>query len=687
MKASYDKHLTRMKVYAGNPPSEPVNTGADGLSKATFFRHADKDPDTGERYLDMKTFVDAVAPPGEDYHKIKRNSYAVLFGVADRSRRGRVTLSDWLAFDRLLEQPDAEYQIAFRVFDSNATGSVNFKEFAKTYAGHRSCKIPFDWNSKWADLYLGESGKRHNLSYQQFTQMLCGLAGERGRQAFQYYDKGNTGFILPEEFEEMVKLVASHKLSDHLLVNLHTVVERPTSQSSKVSYATARAFFNLINRVEFVEFVATNAAGPDGIFTRQGFMNEAVRVLKFTTLTPLELDLLFHFANANGNPNTASLNKFQRMFDPQWQDELSRHKANTQRKASAARNAVSDPKSFFSEVFLNVYNFTLGSIAGAFGAAVVMPIDIVKTRLQNQRKTPPGTPALYRNSIDCFRKVLKHEGFRGLYAGLGPQLLGVAPEKAIKLTVNDLVRGTFTDSTGTVPLPAEILAGGSAGACQVVFTNPLEIVKIRLQIQGELARAEGIQRQSAIHIVRQLGLLGLYRGASACLLRDVPFSAIYFPTYAHLKRDYFKEGQRKLHAWQLLVSGAIAGIPAAYLTTPCDVIKTRLQVETRKGETSYKGLRHAAAVIWKEEGFKAFFKGGPARIFRSSPQFGCTLAAYEVLKRLFPYPGTSETEAGHAVPSTDSRDSPVKYLRSRNSLKVLLDIDENFGKPLSFATR
>ena len=43
---------------------------------------------------------------------------------------------------------------------------------------------------------------------------------------------------------------------------------------------------------------------------------------------------------------------------------------------------------------------------------------------------------MYKNSFDCFKKVLRHEGFRGLYRGLGPQLVGVCPEKAIKLTVS-----------------------------------------------------------------------------------------------------------------------------------------------------------------------------------------------------------------------------------------------------------
>lgn len=187
-------------------------------------------------------------------------------------------------------------------------------------------------------------------------------------------------------------------------------------------------------------------------------------------------------------------------------------------------------------------------------------------------------------------------------------------------------------------------------------------------------------------IVRNLGLVGLYKGASACLLRDVPFSAIYFPTYAHLKKDFFGESPaKKLGILQLLTAGAIAGMPAAYLTTPCDVIKTRLQVEARKGEATYTGLRHAARTIWKEEGFTAFFKGGPARIFRSSPQFGFTLAAYEALQTFFPIPGSKQEADVHvgvadAVSSIKGSFDTTPFARSRNALKVILDLDEDFGR-------
>ena len=308
---------------------------------------------------------------------------------------------------------------------------------------------------------------------------------------------------------------------------------------------------------------------------------------------------------------------------------------------------------FLKAAKTSVYNFACGSVAGAIGATVVYPIDLVKTRMQNQRTgklaTVGGETILYRNSLDCFRKVVRGEGAVGLYRGLLPQLVGVAPEKAIKLTMNDLVRSILRDKTsGQISLMGEIVSGGTAGASQVIFTNPLEIVKIRLQIQGEAVRLNPNHvRVGAGNVVKELGLKGLYKGAGACLLRDIPFSSIYFTVYSHLKTDFFQEGKqiieadgtasrKKLSPLELLSAGAIAGMPASYLATPADVIKTRLQVIPRPGQQTYNGIIDAASKIYSQEGFTAFFKGGPARVFRSSPQFGVTLLSYELIQRLLP---------------------------------------------------
>ncbi|KAJ5518711.1 Calcium-binding EF-hand [Penicillium expansum] len=164
-------------------------------ARANFVLHAQKD-ENGDLFMDEENFINAVAPKQEDYHKIKREQYGILFNVADRRRVGKLNITDWASFENLLAKPDAEYEIAFRLFDYDGTGSVKFDTSADS--------IPFDWNSEWASLYGGRSKSRHDMTYPQFAQMLRGLQGERIRQAFHIFDKDGDGFIQPEDFQRII---------------------------------------------------------------------------------------------------------------------------------------------------------------------------------------------------------------------------------------------------------------------------------------------------------------------------------------------------------------------------------------------------------------------------------------------------------------------------------------------------
>jgi len=129
--------------------------------------------------------------------------------------------------------------------------------------------------------------------------------------------------------------------------------------------------------------------------------------------------------------------------------------------------------------------------------------------------------------------------------------------------------------TGRIKLGWELFAGGAAGGCQVVFTNPLEIVKIRLQMQGEAAKATPDQvKKGAAHIIRQLGIVGLYKGATACLMRDIPFSAIYFPVYSHFKTDVFHQDYngKQLSFFEMLASAAIAYVLSRFVLPLLNII-------------------------------------------------------------------------------------------------------------------
>lgn len=185
---------------------------------------------------------------------------------------------------------------------------------------------------------------------------------------------------------------------------------------------------------------------------------------------------------------------------------------------------ASDERGALTEILESLYRFSLGSVAGAAGATVVYPIDLVKTRMQNQRSGSYVGELMYRNSIDCVKKVVRYEGAAGLYRGLLPQLVGVCPEKAIKLTMNDFVRDKFLNFNGNNKIETwqGIIAGGCAGASQVMFTNPLEIVKIRLQVAGEIATGP---KTRAIDVIRELGFRGLYKVGIAIIH---PFQALYY---------------------------------------------------------------------------------------------------------------------------------------------------------------
>jgi solute carrier family 25 aspartate/glutamate transporter 12/13 len=331
--------------------------------------------------------------------------------------------------------------------------------------------IPFDWDCEWAALYSGGKKRRHDMTYPQFSQMLRGLQGERIRQAFHLFDKDGDGYIEPEDFQRIIMETAKHKLSDHLLENLHTLCN--ISAGSKISYANVRAFQNMIREMDLVELILRQAAGhsTDGKITRTDFLNEAAKITRFSLFTPMEADILFHFAGLDEPSGRLGLSDFAKVLDPAWRNPLFDAFGELASNKTAAIKTSTE--NFFHQVLESAHHFALGSLAGAFGAFMVYPIDLVKTRMQNQRSSRVGE-MLYKNSWDCAKKVVRNEGFKGLYSGVLPQLVGVAPEKAIKLTVNDLVRGYFSDKNGKIWLPHELLAGGSAGACQVVGALKLQ---------------------------------------------------------------------------------------------------------------------------------------------------------------------------------------------------------------------
>ncbi|XP_030285450.1 calcium-binding mitochondrial carrier protein Aralar1-like isoform X1 [Sparus aurata] len=610
----------------------PQNTGSSSWNEVQATKRADPGDlktiflkyasvvDDGEHYMTPRDFVQGYlglhAQP-----QYNPKTVELIAGVADTTKDGLISFQEFLAFESVLCAPDALFIVAFQLFDKTGTGNISFENvrdiFSQTTVHHH---IPFNWDCEFIRLHFGHE-RNKNLTYTEFTQFLQELQLEHARQAFAQKDKNKSGTITALDFSDIMATIRHHMLTPFVEENLVSAAGGSTSHM--VSFSYFNAFNALLNNMELIRKIYSTLAGThrDMLVTKEEFVHAAN---KFGQITPMEIDILYQLSGLHTHSGRLNQADIERIA-PLEEEAMPYHQAEAHRQ-----HAHETSRPVWLQAAESAYRFTLGSIAGATGATAVYPIDLVKTRMQNQRSTGSFVGELmYKNSFDCAKKVLRYEGFFGFYRGLLPQLIGVAPEKAIKLTMNDFVRDKFTTQDDTIPLPAEILAGGCAGASQVIFTNPLEIVKIRLQVAGEITTGP---RVSALNVVRDLGFFGLYKGAKACFLRDIPFSAIYFPVYAHTKAKIADE-DGSLGALQLLTAGAIAGIPAASLVTPADVIKTRLQVAARAGQTTYSGVIDCFRKILKEEGFRAFWKGTGARVCRSSPQFGVTLVTYELLQR------------------------------------------------------
>jgi solute carrier family 25 aspartate/glutamate transporter 12/13 len=400
------------------PPMLPAET------RKQFETYATHKAPSGEPAMDREDFVNAIAPPLENYKKIQRTQYAVLFDVADRQGTGLVTLKDWATFSSLLSKPDAEYEMAFRVFDVEGKGILKFDDVVEKYYQNKDPNtIPFNWNSEWAELYVGGGKARHDLTYPQFSQMMRALQGEKIRQAFRHFDSNGTGYIEPEQFQQIIVETAGHKVSDYVLENLHTICN--IGVGAKISYANVRAFQNVIREMDLIDAVVRSAVmkSKDGKITKADFLNEAARTTRFSLFTPMEADILFHFAGLNNPSDRLSWSEFNRVLDPLWREpQIPSPHVTVGTSTLPSFASISHGEGFFGQVLESAFNFGLGAIAGAFGATVVYPIDLVKTRMQNQRCKVVGE-MLYKNSLDCAKKVIRNEGFRGLYSGLGPQLI------------------------------------------------------------------------------------------------------------------------------------------------------------------------------------------------------------------------------------------------------------------------
>ncbi|KAK0519668.1 hypothetical protein OC834_007306 [Tilletia horrida] len=273
--------------------------------------------------------------------------------------------------------------------------------------------------------------------------------------------------------------------------------------------------------------------------------------------------------------------------------------------------------------------FSAGAIAGASELVLMYPLDVVKTRIQLQ-----SGKGEYNGMLDCFRKIIASEGPARLYRGIVPPLLLEAPKRAIKFAANDFWGKTYKTAFGSDQMTQglSVLTGCSAGATESVVVTPFELVKIRLQDKAQAHLYKG-PMDVVSKIVKSDGILGLYAGMESTFWRHVLWNGGYFGCIFQVRSMLPKAANKSEELRNNFISGTVGGFVGTALNTPADVVKSRIQNTPKiAGQIpKYNWTFPSIALIAREEGFGALYKGVVPKMLRLGPGGGVLLLVVEVV--------------------------------------------------------
>lgn len=251
----------------------------------------------------------------------------------------------------------------------------------------------------------------------------------------------------------------------------------------------------------------------------------------------------------------------------------------------------------------------VASAAGALLAETcTLPTDVVKVRLQVQQSAAGAAPR-YAGFVDCMRQTARSEGTLALWKGLTPALVRQVSYTSLSMVIYEPIRDFYqralggAGSDGKPTYVQRLAAGGSAGGFAIAVFNPAEVVKTQVQThrEGNLRMRDVISRVWA-----KEGLAGFWAGVKPNVARTFLVNAAELGTYDEAKGrlvPYVGDG-----LFSHVGASGIAGFTSACVSTPADVIKTRL-MNAAGGEQRYRGVLHAGSTILKEEGVGALYKG------------------------------------------------------------------------------
>lgn len=292
-------------------------------------------------------------------------------------------------------------------------------------------------------------------------------------------------------------------------------------------------------------------------------------------------------------------------------------------------------------------NAAAGATAGFATVAAFHPLDVVRTRFQVSGGRGLSDLPPYRNTGHAVYTIARSEGLRGLYAGFYPAVLGSTASWGLYFFFYNRAKQRYSQGKDVQLRPFDhLVSAAEAGALVCLFTNPIWLVKTRMQLQtpGHASPYSGFS-DALRTILKEEGWLALYRGIGPGLML-VTHGAIQFTAYEELRKAmiFAKSKQTSadnrcsedlLNSVDYAALGAGSKLSAILLTYPYQVIRARLQQRPGSdGTPKYSDSWHVVKETARYEGVRGFYRGITSNLLKNLPAASLTFVVYENVIKL-----------------------------------------------------
>ncbi|NXT70074.1 S2540 protein, partial [Chaetops frenatus] len=248
-------------------------------------------------------------------------------------------------------------------------------------------------------------------------------------------------------------------------------------------------------------------------------------------------------------------------------------------------------------------------------------------------------PGHFKGTLDAFVKIIWIEGIKSLWSGLPPTLIMTVPTTAIYFTCYDQLSEALKNRTVKHDEHIPVIAGSLSRFGSATVVSPLELMRTRMQYRRLSYKQLYLSISTKVAVD---GWFSLWGGWTSTILRDVPFSAMYWYNYERFKKTMCKEfGANEPTFFVSFTSGAASGSIAAVITQPFDVMKTHRQTQLWDSETLKSKLLESKSTwavmrkILARNGITGLFAGITPQLFKVAPACAIMISTYEYGKSFF----------------------------------------------------